>query len=245
MEVHSHTHTERKKWHHYFWEFFMLFLAVTLGFLVENIREKTVEHKRAKEYAAMLKADLINDTLQLQKFISKADEINKDFDQLKMIIKKDHHTVTLNDLNFLMNGSFDLEVFVRNDATYSQMKFSGSLRYFENMTLLGKLAAYEAQIKKFETDWSNTREFFGGISSQHFLEFAVHSEKFISSHPDMPATQLIEPAGYNFQSWDETCQIFNILLWFISGVNDTTYPKLKQTAVEIIDLLNKKYHLKL
>ena len=36
MEVHSHTHTPRKKWTHYFWEFFMLFLAVTLGFFVEK-----------------------------------------------------------------------------------------------------------------------------------------------------------------------------------------------------------------
>jgi len=27
MEVHAHTHTPRKKWTHYFWEFFMLFLA--------------------------------------------------------------------------------------------------------------------------------------------------------------------------------------------------------------------------
>jgi hypothetical protein len=36
MEVHAHPHTSRKKWTHYFWEFFMLFLAVTLGFFVEN-----------------------------------------------------------------------------------------------------------------------------------------------------------------------------------------------------------------
>jgi hypothetical protein len=28
MEVHAHTHTARKKWAHYFWEFLMLFLAV-------------------------------------------------------------------------------------------------------------------------------------------------------------------------------------------------------------------------
>jgi hypothetical protein len=45
MEVHAHTHTPRKKWTHYFWEFFMLFLAVTLGFLVENWREHFVEKK--------------------------------------------------------------------------------------------------------------------------------------------------------------------------------------------------------
>ena len=33
MEVHAHTHTARKKWTHYFWEFLMLFLAVFCGFL--------------------------------------------------------------------------------------------------------------------------------------------------------------------------------------------------------------------
>ena len=46
MEVHHHahlasgeTHTSRKKWTHYLWEFLMLFLAVFCGFLAENQRE--------------------------------------------------------------------------------------------------------------------------------------------------------------------------------------------------------------
>lgn len=38
MEVHHHTQTPRKKWTHYFWEFLMSFLTVTLGILVENER---------------------------------------------------------------------------------------------------------------------------------------------------------------------------------------------------------------
>ena len=48
MEVHQHTHTPRNKWTHYFWEFLMLFLAVTAGFFMENQRENYIEHKRAK-----------------------------------------------------------------------------------------------------------------------------------------------------------------------------------------------------
>ena len=48
MEVHAHSHTERKKWTHYFWEFFMLFLAVTLGFFVENQREHYIENEKSK-----------------------------------------------------------------------------------------------------------------------------------------------------------------------------------------------------
>ena len=45
MEVHIHTHTPRKKWTHYSWEFFMLFMVVTAGFFVENQREHYIEHK--------------------------------------------------------------------------------------------------------------------------------------------------------------------------------------------------------
>jgi hypothetical protein len=64
MEVHPHTQTERKKWHHYFWEFFMLFLAVTLGFFVENQREQWGERKREKQYMRSMIADLKADTLE-------------------------------------------------------------------------------------------------------------------------------------------------------------------------------------
>ena len=45
MEVHTHTHTARKKGTHYLWEFLMLFLAVFAGFLAENQREHIVEHQ--------------------------------------------------------------------------------------------------------------------------------------------------------------------------------------------------------
>ena len=69
MEVHAHTHTARKKWTHYFWEFLMLFLAVTLGFFVENQREHYIEHQRAKIYAASMKANLQVDTSELKQIV--------------------------------------------------------------------------------------------------------------------------------------------------------------------------------
>ncbi len=48
MEVHAHSHTSRQKWTHYFWEFLMLFLAVTLGFYAENLREGILHKKEVK-----------------------------------------------------------------------------------------------------------------------------------------------------------------------------------------------------
>src|SRR6188768_2631644 len=66
MEVHAHSHTERKKWTHYFWEFLMLFLAVFCGFLAENQREHMIEQKREKQYMKSLLEDLQNDIADLK-----------------------------------------------------------------------------------------------------------------------------------------------------------------------------------
>src|SRR4026209_2056299 len=66
MEVHQHGHHGGKKnWKSYFWEFLMLFLAVTLGFFVENQREHYIEHNREKQFIVTLAEDLKSDTAQL------------------------------------------------------------------------------------------------------------------------------------------------------------------------------------
>ena len=63
MEVHHQSH-HPKKWKEYITEFLMLFLAVSLGFFAENIREQQVEKHREISYLQNvhedLKLDLIN-----------------------------------------------------------------------------------------------------------------------------------------------------------------------------------------
>ncbi len=70
MEVHQHSHTPRKKWTHYLWEFLMLFLAVFCGFLAENFREHQVEKERGKQYILSLYEDLKTDTARLNYIIA-------------------------------------------------------------------------------------------------------------------------------------------------------------------------------
>jgi hypothetical protein len=65
MEAHTHTHTQRKKWYHYFWEFIMLFLAVFCGFLAENQREHIAERHREKDFMESLLNDIKADTTKL------------------------------------------------------------------------------------------------------------------------------------------------------------------------------------
>ncbi|HEY2726171.1 MAG TPA: hypothetical protein VGI61_03285 [Parafilimonas sp.] len=62
MEVHHHPHVEKKNFKEYFREFIMIFLAVTLGFFAESLREFIVEHGKEKHYVRSLIADLKKDT---------------------------------------------------------------------------------------------------------------------------------------------------------------------------------------
>ncbi len=63
METHHHGHVHHdKKWKDYLFEFLMLFLAVTAGFFVENLREHYVEKERALGLVSSLETDLRKDT---------------------------------------------------------------------------------------------------------------------------------------------------------------------------------------
>src|SRR5277367_100340 len=72
MEVHHHPdlHHKSKNFKEYFLEFLMIFLAVTLGFFAENIREYFVDKGKEKEYIRSFAEDLSNDEIQLPHLIS-------------------------------------------------------------------------------------------------------------------------------------------------------------------------------
>ena len=155
MEVHAHTHiptSREKKWTHYFWEFFMLFLAVTLGFLVENQREHIVEHKRVKQYAESMLADLNEDTNQLNLLIGRYNYGSNCVDSfIHLLATGDVKKIPSGKLYwFGLWGGFT-NSFVSNDVTFQQMKSSGSLRYIANRELSKKISLYDWQIRKIES----------------------------------------------------------------------------------------------
>ena len=50
MEVHHHPNVEKKNFREYLLEFIMIFLAVTLGFFAENLREGISDSTHANKY---------------------------------------------------------------------------------------------------------------------------------------------------------------------------------------------------
>ena len=66
MEVHHHPKVEKKNFKEYFLEFLMIFLAVTLGFFAENIREGFSNREKEKDYMIEFVEDLKADTALLK-----------------------------------------------------------------------------------------------------------------------------------------------------------------------------------
>src|SRR5437870_2335476 len=65
MEVHHHPHVEKKSFKEYLLEGLMIFLAVTMGFFAENIRENIVNREKEKHYIKNIIADLKSDTTNI------------------------------------------------------------------------------------------------------------------------------------------------------------------------------------
>ena len=91
MEVHAHSHTPRKKWTHYFWEFLMLFLAVSLGFYAENLREGMIHKEQVKTNMHSLLSDLQSD---VRVFDSVSDRIQYSYTMADSLIELLHMDIS-------------------------------------------------------------------------------------------------------------------------------------------------------
>ena len=241
MEVHSHTHTPRKKWTHYFWEFLMLFLAVFCGFMAENIREHRIEQQRAKQFARSLLNDLKEDTAALHIAIIYGNKKVSAIDSLFRQIEKP--TDQWNDTLIYTYQGFAGRVrpFRHNSGTYEQLKASGSLRYFKH-ELADLLNQYDVQARK-----TAAREEIHVNYASNLLN------PFILRVMDIRAVIQIQDARIPthpllFHKTDKE----TLSLWInYASVSQSTqertvveYSIMLEKAKQIMEVLQKEYHLK-
>lgn len=173
MEVHHHPdlHHEKKKWKEYFFEFLMIFLAVTLGFFAENIREYISEHERAKLYAASMIKDLREDTTQLMLYRTYFDYAARNVDTLmQMVAATELKKIPTGKLYWYgLYGGAHL-YFVPNDVTFQQMKSSGSLRFFEK-TIGYDASNYDRFCRVLETNESELSSIYTEVRKSRALIF--------------------------------------------------------------------------
>lgn len=149
MEVHHHTHTghHKKTWKEYFWEFFMLFLAVFCGFLAENFREEMVNHQREHGYMKSLVQDLKQDTAQLKKIILQLDEKIMYKDSLLNELANPGILKSSSKAYTFFNLSYHFPDFIYTDRTILQLKNSGTMLLIKNTAVSDSVMDYDSKVK--------------------------------------------------------------------------------------------------
>ncbi len=160
MEVHHPSHTERKKWTHYFWDFLMLFLAVFCGFLAEYKLEHTLEQQRGKQYASTMLEDLRADKEALESGIKINKAITRFIDTLLAIYLPDNgQTKTTAQLYYYGRYGLRFWYYVNKQVTLEQMKQSGTIRYLHNSSLEKQMVSLDKMIS-FIRYWDGRDELF-------------------------------------------------------------------------------------
>src|SRR5436190_12998055 len=163
MDVHHHTHSSRKKWTNYFWEFLMLFFAVFCGFLTENLREHRVEHQRAKEYAINLYEELSKDTQSLSETMDNNRIVIVKIDTF-CLFSRGKSLRKINNGMLYYYGSYATAIynFSSNNTSIEQLKGSGNLRIMGN-EVSKKISEYGRRLHELEIEYLLSRSEFQKI----------------------------------------------------------------------------------
>ena len=249
MEVHAHTHTPRKKWMHYFWEFLMLFLAVFAGFLAENQREHMVEHQREIKYASSLYEDLKKDTIDFKEDTPFWESIINNIDTLREEIEKPAEK--RNALRLYRNAAKmrRYDNFLYHDRTIEQLKNGGNFRLLRKTIIADSLIDYDASIKSVLRD----REMQSNTIYQtiNFLQDKFLNSKYVSiSRTDtisLDAYFITNPVVFKIPATKEAelFEYYNHLQYYktLTRYRRNTTIHLLRKATNLIALLEKEYHL--
>jgi len=146
MEVHKHPHhvTHKKKWTEYLLEFFMLFLAVFLGFLVENFREHKVEVERTEKHMHTMLVNMKYDTARyggnLRNNLYTCSGLDSFRHQITEAIggRVDANRLYYYYWKYGRGGA----TAITNAAAMTQLKSSGMIRMIKNDSLVAQMGDY-------------------------------------------------------------------------------------------------------
>src|SRR5687768_12057349 len=248
MEVHQHTHTPRKKWTHYFWEFLMLFLAVTLGFFVENQREHYIEHQREKQFILSLYNDIKSDTANIARIIGARTVKERSLDSFSyMMNSPDPRSFMKQIYRYAIYAGRTLPYrFVPNDGTMQQLKNSGALRLIRNRAVVDSISRYDISVRNMLGQYAveeNQIEHYRTAAAKIFDALAfghMIDENAVVVNPPPDNTSFQAFTNRELYEW-------NYRIYGLGGINKANRRDMKlllQQAANLLLLLKKEYHLK-
>ena len=245
MEVHHHSHTSRKKWTHYFWEFLMLFLAVFCGFLAEYQLEHKIEKEREREYIKSLIADLKADAVLIDNHISGQELGIGEMDSLITLLTNPEMVKSNGDqFYYLARVGPRAATFSSNNKTFEQLKNAGGFRLIRHNEATKNIMSYYsiiAFIHQLEQIFDSEFTEFKKLAAKIFdpavfrkMEAETGDIKRSSNNPQIRATspELLKELG-----------IYSV---YLNGTRKgilAVLNALEKNGMELISYLEKEYNL--
>lgn len=247
MEVHHHPRVEKKKFKEYLFEFIMIFLAVTLGFIAENIRERVGNRERERHFVKNIIADLAKDTNTVNTVIFHQEMLQRSLDSsLQIPIEHLSHTDSQDSFYhyFLLPYSL-IETFTQAQSAIQQLK-SGGFSVFKNQDAVDSISElytyYESNLK---LDISYTASGYWDLA--HAAEQKMNLPELATSYED-DALMRIPHNMVVFKRFDEVSiqQLYNVIVNYKGGygiymLDEKNY---KEKAIRLIGFLKKEYNIK-
>jgi len=134
----------------YFLDFFLLFLAVSLGFLADNFREKYSERSKEGEYIKSMIEDVKTDRTNISEAIRKNRKRSNSLDSLINICFNYNSTQEeIWNLNkYFGHVLFHPEFIAPTELTMQQLKNAGGMRLIKSKDAINEIIRYDLKAKK-------------------------------------------------------------------------------------------------
>jgi hypothetical protein len=244
MEVHHHPQVERKRFKEYFLEFLMIFLAVTMGFFAESLREGISNREREKQYVELLVQDLKKDTAALDYSIRRLNVDIQNADTLLSLYAHDQLKGEDDDRILILSITCGLSVdIIFNDRAASQLKNSGSMGLIRKKDVAATLLQYwnnQIRLNQIHDRFESIRMEHHRLSYKTF-----HWYKWYYQNAEGTDSVLLRShvkAFINFQNVEEFVNIVSNL-YNMGKVQYLPYLRSQlQLATQLIELINKEYN---
>tara|TARA_B110000438_G_scaffold301709_1_gene357305 strand:+ start:2640 stop:3335 length:696 start_codon:yes stop_codon:yes gene_type:complete len=224
-------------------EFLMLFLAISLGFFVENYREDLSEQKREIDFVNSFKNDLTSDIKDLDVLILRRKQREIQIDSIYFIFNNKKFNEFSNDLYYYARYLPRPSRFFANNSSIEQLKNSGSLTLIKNQKVIDTLLDYDDNF--IFIDYIREREEY--LVRRVFDQINVIFDPYVFDNMTVYDIEFTKPKGkvdLNFSDI-KTNKIFLSNLQYLKTVNKAQlgwFIEHRKRAKNISNFLNTIYN---
>lgn len=249
MEVHHHPHVPNhaKPWKEYLLEGLMIFVAVTLGYGAENIREHYVETKKAIVSAKNLYVDVTYDSIGYANTMRNRQRQDTCFEIVYDLYKNkkiDNNVATV----YAAHANISLRMLpIMNTLALDEVKNSGTLKYIESNELkeaIQRYASLGGGLKLRENrEFSYIDRMVDPISISNFQfdffrnvtdHFTINNNKIIF---DIPIPADLKILKKNQLDWDNYFSILGMLKTIRESTDENYIKPTQYQCHELLTLL--------